>query len=331
MRKVLLLFLFSLLLCAQEDGYTLGNGLRLGTTPIYIGSYFSVEYKAQENKTRQYAVDDFALLSYAEYHQFAYMAEIEYKNPYVKTTTPNDTFVKRDKQLHIERLYLDYTYDENILVRFGKYNTPVGFWNLLPINVLRATTSNPYTNELLFPEFTTGINFVYTSYNDAELQVDVMVQHNNDLDDDYNNYEMDEHYGIGVSCTVDALSVKLNGGYFHQIERQKRFSNRYYLMVSARYATPKIELMSEVGYQTTSKEATTPFAGYAQALYRINRHHEAIVRAEHFKDNIVDKQDSIMLLGYTYRPLYPVAIKGEYQFHSQSQSDQVIFSFSVLF
>lgn len=330
MRKLLLLFFSSLLLFAQEGGYTLGEGVQLGSTPIYLGGYFSLQYTAQD-KVQSYDFDDLALLSYGEYNKFSYMAELEYKDFYVYTKTSTQSVTYRDDTLHVERLYVDYTHDENILVRMGKYNTPAGFWNLLPINVLRATTSNPYTNELLFPEFTTGVDFVYSSYSDAELKIDVMVQHNADLDNDYNNYEMDRHYALGVTYTKSALSLKLNGGYFHQIEQTSALADRYYLMGSARYAQEKFELMGEVGYQATKEKVTTPFAGYLQGLYHIVPKHDAILRVEHYENALTGAQDSFALFGYTYRPLYPIAIKGEYQLHSRSKSDKILLSISVLF
>lgn len=330
MRKVLLFFFSTVLLFAQEGGYTLGEGVQLGETPLYFGGYFSLQYKAQD-KSKSYGIDDLALLSYGEYQKFSYMAEVEYKNLYVDTTTPKQSFITRDTTLHVERLYVDYTHDENIFIRAGKYNTPAGFWNLLPINVLRATTSNPYTNKLLFPEFTTGIDFVYTSYSETELQVDVMVQHNDDLDDDYNNYEMDRHYALGITYTHSSLALKLNGGYFHQIDHLKPLAQRYYLMASARYTQEKFELLGEMGYQTTQNDLTTPFAGYIQALYHITPQHNAILRVEHYEDALTNTQDSFALFGYTYRPLYPIAIKGEYQLHSKSNSDELLFSISVLF
>ncbi|MDQ1244698.1 MAG: hypothetical protein QG565_1038, partial [Campylobacterota bacterium] len=50
-----------------------------------------------------------------------------------------------------------------------------------------------------------------------------------------------------------------------------------------------------------------------------------------YDDNLNATDDDMLIFGYTYRPLYPIAIKSEYQFHSQSDQNQFLFSFSVLF
>ena len=315
----------------QESGYTLGEGLQVGELPIYIGGYFSTDIKATDDY-QQYRLDDIALLSYGSYEKLSYMAEAEFKEFYTYIKTPDSSFTKKDTALHTERLYLEYAFDENFMGRAGKYNSPIGFWNMVPVNVLRDTSSNPKSLDILFPRFTTGLLGSYTHYGESStLQVDAIVQHNDDIDPDYNNYKADDHYGLGITYSVDDLSLKLNLGTFNSLSEsylQKRLS---YALVSLLYEKDDFKIMSEFGSQRAKEGYTTEYAGYLQGVYYITSQHAAIIRLETYKDKSIAMQDNLSIFAYTYRPLYPVAFKFEYQLDSAQEDEQFVFSFSVLF
>jgi len=327
--KFVLLFLLAFSLYG-EDEYELGKGVQVASLPFYLGAYFSVDYRHMDQEDR-YRLNDLALLGYGSYDKFSYMAEFEYKTLYSYTQTQDEERTEKDLALHTERLYLDYNYNENYLLRVGKYNSPIGFWNLLPINVLRQTTSHPISTNILFPQFTTGLGGSYTSYDDCELHVDLMLQHNADIDNKYNNYKIDEHYGITLLYEKENYALKANAGYFHQLKRLANPQNLYYYLLSAKYETETYELLAEVGSQYSQNAATTPYAGYIQGLYRFTQQHIGSIRLESFEDNLTNQNDSISVFAYTYRPIYPVAFKSEYQIHSISAQNQFLFSISVLF
>jgi len=315
----------------QEDsGYNLGEGAQIGTLPIYIGGYFSVDYKYKDSKSR-YRIDDLAFLAYGNYNKLSYMAEFEFKELYTFSEETSGFATKQDTSLHVERLYADYNFNENYMLRGGKYNSQVGFWNLLPINVLRDTTSNPISTYIIFPKFTTGLYASYTSYSEGDLKIDIMLQHNNDIDPSYNNYIIDEYYALGITYSKDAFEVKLNLGMFDNYMQNNTTQNLYYILASMKYEIEKLQVMSEVGTQSATDGFTTEYAGYLQAVYHLSEKHAAILRLESYDDKFNDTQDDIAIFGYTYRPLYPVALKAEYQFHSISLQNQFLFSFSVLF
>ncbi|DAB30129.1 MAG TPA: hypothetical protein CFH84_05705 [Sulfurimonas sp. UBA12504] len=329
MYKFILLFLLAFSLYA-EDEYELGKGVQVASLPFYLGAYFSADYRHMDKEDR-YRLNDLALLGYGNYEKFSYMAEFEYKILYSYTQTQHEESIEKDLALHTERLYLDYNYNENYLLRVGKYNSPIGFWNLLPINVLRQTTSHPISTDILFPKFTTGLGGSYTSYHDCELHIDFMLQHNADIDNIYNNYKIDEHYGITFLYEKENYALKANAGYFHKLETLSSPQNLYYYLLSAKYESETYELLAEAGSQYSQNAATTPYAAYIQGLYRFTQQHIGSVRLESYKDNMTNRDDSISVFAYTYRPIYPVAFKSEYQIHSISQQNQFLFSISVLF
>lgn len=324
--KIVAVLIFLFTFAHAQSEYELGKGVRVASLPLYVGGYFSLDYKYMDDESR-YRVDDVAVLAYGGYDKFSYMAELEFKELYVESEHES----KENTHLYVERLYLDYNLNESTLLRMGKYNSPIGFWNMLPINVLRETSSSPMSTYLVFPKFTTGVNGSYTSYSEGELKIDLMLQYNEDIDDDYNNYELDEHYGFGISYEKDEYAFKLNGGSFHNISDDVEPLNLYYALVSLKYEDEKYQLLSELGSQKSSSMVTTKYAGYIQCLYRFTEQHIGILRLESYDDMVHDVNDKMAIVGYTYRPSYPIAIKSEYQFHSLEEENQFLFSISVLF
>lgn len=71
--------------------------------------------------------------------------------------------------------------------------------------------------------------------------------------------------------------------------------------------------------------------GYLQASYPLSDKHTFVSRYEYFDDNDVIGKDQLFLFGYSYRPIYPVSIKAEYQWHEQSEQNKFLASFSVIF
>ena len=330
MRKIIPLF-FVLLSFNNlySDDYQLGEGLKVNDFPIYVGGYFSIDYQHEHSYDR-YRIDDLAILSYGKKDKFSYMAELEFKELYVRVYDQNSSTTEHNSRLHIERLYIDYTINDNYSLRVGKYNSPIGYWNLMPINVLRETTSSPISTYIIFPKFTTGITLQYQNYYSETFDVEFLVQHNEDLDDEYNNYKIDEHYGLSIEYENDSFALKFNGGYFHlnesEIERR-----RYYAMLSAQIEREKYKILCEIGRQYSNSRISTPYALYLQGLYYFNDHNIGVLRFESYKDEVMKKSEQIVIFGYTYRPLYPVALKAEYQIHSKKKSDRLLLSFSVLF
>jgi len=330
---VVILFIVMSLLAQEyeeEKSYEIGEGFQVGELPLYIGGYFSLDYRFKDSQSR-YRIDDLAFLAYGSYEKLSYMAEFEYKEFYTLSETDNEYTSEQDTTLHIERLYADYTFNENFMFRAGKYNSPVGFWNLLPINVLRDTTSSPISTEMIFPKFTTGIYASYTTYHEGEFKIDAILQHNDDFDEAYNNYVIDEHYAIGITYSLNEMDFKINVGTFDNYMPENTTRLLHYFLASFKYETEDYQVMSELGTQKSNGSFTTKYAGYLQGAYYLNEQNTAILRLESYDDNFSDVEDDIAIIGYTYRPLYPVAIKAEYQFHSLKKENQFLFSFSVLF
>jgi len=273
---IVLIFLSAYLSLSAQDEYELGSGYQIGDLPIYIGGYFSVDYR-KKDETDRYRIDDIAFISYGGNDTLSYLVELEFKELYVKTYDGHSKTTDRDNTLYIERLYIDYTINDNYKVRVGKYNSPVGFWNVMPINVLRATTSSPVSTKMIFPNYTTGLDFSYSSFSEGEVKLDIMLQDNQPIDDEYNNYDIDKHYALGLSYGEGDYTFKLNGGYFSNKEDKHDVNDFIYALLSARYEDEKHQVLVELGSQE-SEDSDSSYAGYIQGLYRTTSKHIAVVR-----------------------------------------------------
>lgn len=330
-KNILILLLLFFIRATADEEYQLGSGKQLARLPLCIGGYFSLTY-AQTQQYQEYKADDVALLAYGEHEALSYLAEVEFKELYVERDFKSSKrYIKRDYEPYMERLYLDYTFDERFKVRLGKFNSAVGFWNLLPINVLRDTTSSPKFVYTLFPRFSTGMHATYAHSASNETIVDATFQNNNDLDSQYNNFIADKHYAFGFATHLDSIALKLNTGYFCAPSEQRINGGAYYATASLRYENDAYVIMAEGGVQKAKIESDISYALYLQALYRVDHHNALVMRLESYESKIEQNQDNIAIIGYTYRPLYLIALKAEYQWHKESLENQFLGSFSVLF
>lgn len=312
------------------DDYRLGDGLRLGGTPLYLGGYFSLDYWHNLKGTSELRLDDVSMMLYGSEAAWSFMAEAELSDAYrrrfgFKAGTTSEMIV------HAERVYAHYEAGEHFQATVGKFNTPVGYWNLMPINVLRDTTSSPRIVSLIFPRFTTGANL---NISKGIFSFNVLGQVTPDLDtvfngnEPYNSFDIEKQGGLGVRMDLSPWSFGVNaGGYEERIEEEKWG----YLYASAEYRTEKTHVMAETGYRRNEKNIRSSFGAYMQGTRLIVPRHYAVIRLEYTTEYVERSEDNIALFGYTYRPLYPIAFKGEYQFHSRENEDRLIVSFSMLF
>ena len=331
MKYIYIAFLLSFFSLSTANEYQLGKGFQIGSLPLFIGGYTSIEYEHKYGKNRSLTLDDVAVMVYGGYNNFSYMIELEAEDIYKEVYGDEEDEEIQD-HFHIERLYIDYEFNDRYMLRIGKYNSPIGFWNLNPVNVLRDTSSSPIIVEQLFPVFSSGLDLRYTQERDLSSTIHFIAQENKDIetlinDDIYNNFDVNRHYGAGITLQNDALSYQFSAGYFRTLMDDEY----YYLLAAFKYQDSSLKIQGEIGTQLNEDESTIPYIAYLQYSKYFQEKHEAIIRIESYHNKIEDKSDSFVVLGYTYRPLYPIALKSEYQWHSYRQENKLLLSISVLF
>lgn len=316
------------LVSAADSEYQLGRGYRFSDALI-VGGYFSAELGAgQEDK--EFAIDDLALLVYGNVTpQFSYMLELESVDFY-KADLKNHTDEKNIAPI-IERLYGDFKFSDAINIRFGKQITPVGHWNLQPINVLRETTSNPRLSRMMFPKFLTGVDLYGYLPIDDSVKYHFYIQASEDLDNERINIDADSHYGFSLQKQItEHTTIGSSVGYFEDTTD----TETHYLHLNSKWSSGRYKVTSELNYNFNNplnSQANESQAIYVQGEYKFHPRHSMVGRVEYFHDPIIDVSERIGIIGYSYRPQYPISIKLEYQWHADSNENQLLSSFSVLF
>ncbi|MFA6395597.1 MAG: hypothetical protein WCW84_06480 [Sulfurimonas sp.] len=320
--------ILGLIVVLQADPYALGHGVQVDKA-LNVGGYFSTEFSVQGGE-KTLAFEDLAIMAYGDVNpMFSYMTEFESIGFYQKNLT--NGIETSHRQFHAERAYGDVWLSDAYNIRFGKQITPIGYWNREPINVLRDMSSNPLYCSLLFPKFLTGIDINGYIPRVEGMTYHLFGQKNPDLDDEYVNIRNKHFFGLSVEkeLSTEYSSGGSIGEYITLTEQRTRF-----LQLNAKYDDVKWQFMSEVllakSYYS-SGDIDITFTGYAQGMFRYSAENAILGRYEHFKDHHVGREDNIAIVGYSYRPSYPISLKGEYQLHSLDNENRALFSFSVLF
>jgi len=322
------LVVLSFSLCAND--YELGHGYKVNDS-LHIGGYFSTDYTFTNNNN-QFELDDVAILAYGNLTpQFSYFFELEAAPFYTKNFSEN--LSQTNTKFHYERVYLDYSHSEILNVRVGKQITPIGYWNLEPINVLRDTSSNPLYSFKMFPKLLTGIDLYGYLDDKNTLNYHLFVQKNNDLDEDYINIKNDSFIGLTLNYEWDEyLDFGTSLGQYKTKETDDTVN---FIQLNARFNVYPWLIQTEFAYNdidnTLTNDTSYQLSGYVQGKYDITQKHALISRYEYYKDSKFDTTNQIAIFGYSYRPQYSISIKAEYQIHSESTHDKAILSFSVLF
>ena len=314
--SVILLF-FSIAICRGDE--IPDYGYRIANTPLYIGGYVSAVYDEKETEDDIF-FDDISLLFYANAEKYHFLSEIE------AADLPLRGGKNSDIHIYIERLQLNYDFNDNTTVTLGKFNSDIGFWNLAPVNTLTDTTTSPYLTENTFPELTTGL-MVTKSFWDEEQIFSITIQNNPDLDKNYNNIKTDKHYAFSYTYADYATTWRINGGYFHE----KGKGDAYYGGLSYRYENTLWTIQSELFHKTQNNRRTIPYNLYLQLTRHLTDSHDLVFRQEFYEDHAIEIKDAISLIGFTYRPHPSLTFKTEYIRHSVLPLNRIVFSCSAVF
>lgn len=325
--RLLLIFLFIYNINIQA--YDMGRGYEIDDK-LHLGGYFSTDYQVSKNE-RVFRLDDVAILAYGNFNdKLSYLCELEaapvYTHEYKTATTT------RSLRFHKERLYLDYKHTDTLNFRIGKQITPIGYWNLEPINVLRDTSSNPLFSNQMFPKFISGVDIYGYLPGYESIRYHLFGQNNKDLDENYINIKNEHFFGLSVE-NEENYNFQYGGSLGEFITDDAKRSR--FLQANLKYDTYPFTFQSEMMYSTIKNnnggETDYKIAAYIQSLYQLDIKNAIVGRYEYFKDSELNSKQHIGVLGYSYRPIYSVSLKGEYQLNSDSGLNKFIISFSVLF
>ncbi len=313
----LLLLLLSCITFSLKADDAMAYGWKIPGTPLFLGGHISSNYDDDAHEEKKLIFDDIALLFYANFDRVSLLGEIE------ASDVPLDHITLA---IHIERLQLDWYLDDDTTLTTGKFNSDIGFWNQVPINILQDTTTYPNILEHIFPKLTTGLMIAHT-FDESDCGLSITFQHNNDFDKHYNNIVTDRHYALAFKKNTDYFIWRLNGGYYRTPDA-KEF---YYGGIGARRETGHYTLTGELFTRQGNRHRNIPYDGYCQLTWHMMHRHDLAFRTEYYRDEALKVRENISLAGYTYRPIPAVALKAELVRHTQLPKNRLVLSVSAMF
>lgn len=313
-----------------EPGYRLGRGYPLGDTGIRLGGYASAVVEAPRQGPWHFDVSDLSLfVTWEDGGHWRFFSETEVGD--ALTAGEHQDLGTGDAHFELERLYLDRLFTDALSLRFGKFLTPIGRWNLLHANPLVWTTNRPVATYQLFSKNATGLmlhgklpvaerDLDYAAYGTVTDALDPY-RSENPFEDAYGGhllYSATENLELGLSYANYALN--------------ERPGRRYNLAgAEAFWSYRKFEANAEWIFR--SGGGRDLWQGYVQGVAPLLAGWYAVARYEYFQQEQAPA-GQLGVFGLAFRPVSPLVWKVEYQLGSQNAAtapDGLYASFAVLF
>ena len=317
-KRLLSITLISSSLFSNEMGK---YGWDIPNSSVNIGGYLDIAYD-KENKDK-FLFNDIALLFSTRHERFDILGEVELSPIYLdgrSNESPDE-----DIDINVERLQLNYALNDKQNFQIGRFKSDIGYWNQAPILILQNTTTKPHIVGNFFPEATTGVLYRY-NIND-ENSLSFTFQDNADIFHQDGISNVKKHKGLTYYGTNNDLSWCFSLGEYKEDNELKA----NYIGIGAKYDVDEFDIQAEFFVQDSEISEEKPFSAYLQPTWHFKEKHDAVIRFESYKDNILDVKEEIYLLGYVYRPNSNIALKGEYIYHIKLPLNHFVYSLSVLF
>ncbi len=138
----------------NQPPYRLGQGLHVPALNLDVGGYLSLQYEGLQHREQVLSVRDLSLFVNKNLGpRWNLFTEMEIGDA---LEFNDDGGANHNPEFDIERLYADYRLGPAVTLRFGKFLTPVGRWNLIHADPLVWTVSRPLTATAAFARHASG-------------------------------------------------------------------------------------------------------------------------------------------------------------------------------
>ncbi|MEJ2407118.1 MAG: hypothetical protein P8171_23115, partial [Candidatus Thiodiazotropha sp.] len=336
-RRLAALLLGAAMLCgtlpaiaADEDSawqplpYQLGQGLNFPQQGLRIGGYSSVHLYHIDPQPTTLSVQDISLILTKDFGtRWQLFTEMEIGDALNinedETTTDNADF-------DVERLYADYRAYQGITLRFGKFLTPVGRWNLIHADPLVWTVSRPLTTSAAFSRHATGAmmygivpaagnDLDYWMFVDNSEQLDPSEKEEHAFDNDGADPELKNNFeraaGLRVQYHLYDDRLSLGASYLdyslQEPEQQYRLAG-----LDFSWSGDYVNLSGEAIYRKAEDDNIEDENGaFLQAVIPLPHHFYFVGRHEQYKSAYLPKRAIINTTGFNYRPQPALAFKLE--------------------
>jgi hypothetical protein len=298
---------------AGPDGSA--GGYHVGDTGLWLGGYASLDVEVPESEPAALELGSLGLLvRYELTPTLAFFNETDLDDT-VRLVEASG-LERGSRVLLLERLYLDWTATPELTVRFGKFLTPFGIWNVIRRAPLTWTVDRPAATQNAFPDHTTGLSLIYqttrhgwsfdaTAYGQAQ---DELVRGASDISASaVGGGRVVAGHTVGPAY----LSLGLSGIGFENRDTgrwEDAYGTDFELTLRGNHLTGEFAYshLREAG-------ASRELSFYVQDVVPLYRQLYGVLRFEH----VEPREGSTVngpLIGIAWRPLAHVIIKADYQF-----------------
>jgi hypothetical protein len=241
--------------------------------------------------------------------------------------------VRSAPKLEINRLYLDFGASDALNVRFGKFLTPIGRWNLAPREPLLWTTSEPLIVEEVFDETTTGAMLHGSVFpRGGALSYSLYGAFLNPLDAESD--ERPARYSAGAHLEWAGLRGWTVGASYFASQLQDGEWNHLGGADLLWQPHGRVEISGEAVFGEGSREDGMLWGLYAQTVVETIRTLYLVGRYERFDPPSVRRAINLFDLGLAWVPMPYLRLKVDYliaDHHDETSSPGLRMSVSILF
>jgi len=280
-----------------------------------LRGYAVVAYRRTEGEPDSFDQEEFAVYFNSPLSdQVSVFAEIEFANGVRLTNseTGDDEDVGRVK---VERALIDYHPADWAQVRFGKFLTPFGDWNVNHADPLHFTTSRPLVAQLVFPETLTGVLLQGTLF-PADWEVDYRLHLSNGGGGMPDSVDGNLRKAIGARLAVRPRAcVQLGASFYEDADDRYDDSHQQNFGLDFQWRPGAFQLIGEglVSRAMGDGTAGAPEGMFVEAAYTFGQRFSPVLRYEWMRLPRNAEASRVGVVGVAYRPIAPLLLKAEYQ------------------
>lgn len=322
---------------AEQSGspYELGNGLKLGDSGFTLGGYGSIEYSGLRSTQDTLAISHASLFVWWQSQSLPlqFFSEIDSQYQFANKLPDQGG---GDRAISLERMYFDYSFNDEMTIRAGKYLTPFGRWNLIHADPLVWTTSRPQLTENLFAENVSGVmahgNVAW--FGSQSVDYNLFGSAGGDLHQTRAQDDFKQALGGHLNTFVSPYT-QLGLSYIG-FTLPNDIGNHFQLFgVDLLWKRNDHEIMAEYATRLSSKSGDRKATGaYLQGVLPLWNKIYGVVRLETMHDPAASISSNQCIIGLNFRQSRAVSYKIEYQQnikHSDVRPQGILSSISLLF
>jgi hypothetical protein len=284
---------------------------------LNVGGFTTVELDRPDLGPLEIELDSINLLVLFEpIPWFRAFSEIEIGDLYRYEDGGGD--VDSDPDATIERLHGDLMLDDAMNLRVGKFQTPVGRWNLVPAEPFVWTANEPIQVERAFDEFQTGGAIYGSTYPGGRtLEYWLYGQFVDPLDPEPDEHLADRGAGGRVQYGTE-LGWSVGASYLAS-QRDRRWEHLGGL--DAKWTRDRFELQTELVYQHGRIFNRDLWGVYVQGVYEVLPHFHVVGRYEYFDERNSNQDPHVFDVGLAWIPKPWLHVKLTYRATSHPTDD----------